>query len=93
MSKKPAGKQKSQPAKRAEAPAPVPKASRPRNGALLLGAVDRALGVTKCVATSIRETRQAGKIVHGLLDLVRQRVFGIACGYADCNDSARLRDD
>ena len=24
---------------------------------------------------------------------MRQRVFGIACGYADCNDAARLADD
>ena len=28
-----------------------------------------------------------------LLELVRQRVFGLACGYADCNDAARLADD
>src|SRR4030095_10201667 len=26
-------------------------------------------------------------------ELVRQRVFGLACGYADCNDAARLADD
>jgi hypothetical protein len=25
--------------------------------------------------------------------VVRQRVFGLACGYADCNDAARLADD
>jgi hypothetical protein len=25
--------------------------------------------------------------------LVRQRVYGIACGYADCNDAARLARD
>ena len=30
---------------------------------------------------------------HDLLELVRQRVFGIACGYADCNDAARLGHD
>ena len=24
---------------------------------------------------------------------MRQRVFGLACGYADCNDAARLADD
>jgi hypothetical protein len=26
-------------------------------------------------------------------DLVRQRLYGIACGYADCNDAARLAED
>lgn len=62
-------------------------------GAPLLGAVDRTFGVTKGLAASIRDTRQPGKIVHALLDLVRQRVFGIACGYSDCNDSAHLRED
>jgi hypothetical protein len=24
---------------------------------------------------------------------VRQRIFGLVCGYADCNDAARLADD
>jgi hypothetical protein len=31
--------------------------------------------------------------VHTLHDLIRQRIFAIACGYADCNDAARLADD
>jgi len=30
---------------------------------------------------------------HQTLELVRKRVFGLACGYADCNDAARLADD
>ncbi len=37
--------------------------------------------------------RQPGKVQHATLELLRQRVFGIACGYADCNDAARLADD
>ena len=32
-------------------------------------------------------------MAHPLRDLLRQRVFGLACGYADCNDAARLVDD
>jgi hypothetical protein len=39
------------------------------------------------------DDRQPGKIAHTLDDLIRQRVFGIACGYADSNDAARLVDD
>jgi Transposase DDE domain group 1 len=62
-------------------------------GALLLKALDDRLGVTERLARSLRDPRQPGKIDHALLELVRQRVYGIACGYADCNDAARLAQD
>jgi len=62
-------------------------------GALLLKLVDDQLGLTTQVARALRDRRQPGKIAHPLRDLVRQRVFGLACGYADCNDAARLADD
>jgi hypothetical protein len=62
-------------------------------GALLLKLVDDRLALTAQVARALRERRQPGKIAHPLRDLVRQRVFGLACGYADCNDAARLADD
>ncbi len=44
-------------------------------------------------AACISDGRQAGKVEHSIRDLVRQRLFGIACGYADCNDAARLAED
>src|SRR5918996_581510 len=62
-------------------------------GALLLKLVDDQVGLTAQVARALRDRRQPGKIAHSLRDLVRQRVFGLACGYADCNDAARLADD
>jgi hypothetical protein len=62
-------------------------------GALLLKAVDDRLGLTPRVAASLIDRRQPGKVQHEPVELVRQRIFGIACGYADCNDSARLADD
>ena len=31
--------------------------------------------------------------MHPLPELVRERVFGIAQGYEDCNDAATLRDE
>jgi DDE family transposase/D-isomer specific 2-hydroxyacid dehydrogenase-like protein len=40
-----------------------------------------------------RILRQPGKVQHQGLELFRQRIFGIACGYADCNDAARVVDD
>jgi hypothetical protein len=62
-------------------------------GAILLKAVDDRLGLTWRLASAIRDRRQPGKVAHPLRDLLRQRVFGLACGYADCNDAARLVDD
>jgi hypothetical protein len=62
-------------------------------GALLLKLVDDRLGLTWRLASGIRDRRQPGKVAHPLRDLLRQRVFGLACGYADCNDAARLVDD
>jgi len=62
-------------------------------GALLLRALDFGLGLTQRLAGAIFDDRQPGKVVHDLLDLVRQRVYGIACGYADCNDVARVGQD
>ena len=62
-------------------------------GAVLLKAVDRRLGVTATVARCLRDPRQPGKVQHDVLELVQQRIFGLICGYADCNDAARLADD
>jgi hypothetical protein len=62
-------------------------------GAVLLKAVDTQLGLTKRLAACLEDSRQPGKIRHQSLEVIRQRVFGIACGYADCNDAARLADD
>jgi hypothetical protein len=62
-------------------------------GAVLLKACDERLGLTERLAACFHDERQAGKVKHTLHDLVRQRVFGIACGYADCNDAARLAAD
>jgi hypothetical protein len=62
-------------------------------GAVLLKACDERLRLTERIAACFRDERQPGKVKHTLHDLVRQRVFAIACGYADCNDVARLADD
>jgi hypothetical protein len=62
-------------------------------GAILLKGIDTQLGLTKCLAACLEDERQPGKIRHQTLDLLRQRVFGLACGYADCNDVERLAQD
>jgi Transposase DDE domain group 1 len=45
------------------------------------------------LAACLVDDRQPGKIQHQTVELLRQRVFGLACGYADCNDAARLAND
>jgi hypothetical protein len=62
-------------------------------GAVLLKALDDRLGVTERLAASLTDRRQPAKVQHELIELVRQRVYGLACGYADCNDAARLAED
>ena len=62
-------------------------------GAVLLKALDDRLGVTERLAASLIDDRQPGKVQHEVIELVRQRVYGIACGYADCHDAARLAQD
>ena len=59
-------------------------------GALLLKAADRHYGLVAGLSSCLRDDRQAGKVDHWLRELVAQRVFSIACGYPDANDSARL---
>ncbi|HXH06089.1 MAG TPA: IS1380 family transposase [Vicinamibacterales bacterium] len=62
-------------------------------GLILLQALDAKLGLTDALAACLHDRRQPGKIQHPLVDLLRQRVFGLAAGYADCNDAARLAND
>ncbi|HEY7115880.1 MAG TPA: IS1380 family transposase [Tepidisphaeraceae bacterium] len=62
-------------------------------GLVLLKAVDERLRLTETVAATLTDPRQPGKVAHSLLDLVRQRVYGLAAGYLDGNDAARLADD
>lgn len=62
-------------------------------GAVLLKAAEARYGLIADMSGCLRDPRQAGKVDHSLQDLFAQRVFSIACGYADANDSARLAAD
>jgi hypothetical protein len=62
-------------------------------GAILLQACDRRLGLTEALISGINDRRQSGKIRHAIGDLVRQRLYAIACGYPDGNDAGRLGAD
>jgi hypothetical protein len=57
-----------------------------------LAEAEAALGVCAALAAVLPEWRR-GPVRHSLATLVRQRVFQIACGYADQNDADSLRTD
>ena len=62
-------------------------------GVILLKAADQRLGLSRALADCIVDRRQRGKIGHTIHELLNQRLYAIACGYADCNDAARLSQD
>jgi hypothetical protein len=62
-------------------------------GGLLLGAIDQRIGLTEALARHLCDRRANERIEHDVVELFRQRVFSIALGYADQNDSARIGHD
>jgi len=62
-------------------------------GSILLKAADRRLQLTERLAGCLQDGRDPNRITHELHELLCQRVFAIACGYPDANDSARLAED
>jgi hypothetical protein len=62
-------------------------------GVLLLRQIDRRLELTETMAKVIPDSRDPARCEHRLVDLIRQRVYGIALGYEDLNDHQSLRQD
>jgi hypothetical protein len=62
-------------------------------GALLLGAADRAIGLTERFARCFTDARASHLVEHDVRALLLQRVAGIALGYEDLVDHDRLRHD
>lgn len=62
-------------------------------GAVLLGAIDRRIGLTSRLAAVLEDTRDANRVEHSVGALFRQRVFAIALGYSDQNDASRIGRD
>src|SRR3712207_3563232 len=61
-------------------------------GLLWLAEADSELGLCEALSEHVPEWRKR-KGRHSLVSLVRRRVFHIACGYEDQNDSNSLRED
>jgi len=62
-------------------------------GVVLLKDIDDQLGFTRALAAVLSDRRDARRIHFTPEDLLKQRVFQIAAGYEDANDSNTLRDD
>ena len=62
-------------------------------GAVLLREVDARFGITQTLASCFTDHRSPELIEHSVLELVRQRVYGLALGYEDLNDHDDLKWD
>ncbi len=62
-------------------------------GVMLVAEAERKLGVIGRLASVIEDSRDRRKVRHGVGEMLAQRVFGIVCGYEDCNDFDEMRHD
>jgi hypothetical protein len=62
-------------------------------GALLLGAVNRAIGLVGRLAGCFADGRMQELVEHGVETMLMQRICGIALGYEDLVDHDELRHD
>jgi hypothetical protein len=62
-------------------------------GILLLTQIDKKLGFLEKIAPCLPDPRDQAHVTHELLPMLRQRVYGLACGYEDLNDHQHLRHD
>ncbi len=62
-------------------------------GVMLLGATDRKLGLMQAAAHCIADPRSPLLTKHRVVDMLRQRVYGLALGWEDLNDHGALRQD
>lgn len=62
-------------------------------GLLFLREVESRIGLISKMTNCLQDRRHPGYVKHQFLDLLKQRIFQIACGYEDGNDSNELRND
>lgn len=62
-------------------------------GPIILRNIDKQIGLTQRLADAFDDRRHPAYIEHSIRDLFAQRIFQIASGYEDCNDSNKLRKD
>ena len=62
-------------------------------GVLLLREIESGLGLAELLSSSMKDQRDPSSSRHSLADMIRARMFAIACGYEDCDDLDVLRFD
>jgi len=60
-------------------------------GVMLLAETDLKLGLIEPATRCITDPRSALLIKHGVRDMLRQRVYGLALGWEDLSDHSSLR--
>jgi hypothetical protein len=60
-------------------------------GVMLLAQAERRLGIAEQLARVIPDRRDQDRVTHLLPDILRARIFAIACGYEDADDLDPLR--
>jgi hypothetical protein len=62
-------------------------------GALLLRQTDKRLNLLPRLAACFLDGRNQDQVEHSVLELLSQRIYGLALGYEDLNDHEQLRKD
>jgi len=62
-------------------------------GAFLLRQTDRRLNLMPRLANCFLDGRNQNQVEHPILEMVSQRIYGLALGYEDLNDHEQLRKD
>jgi hypothetical protein len=62
-------------------------------GLILLREADHRLGLTESLAANLEDPRQQNAIRYQLVELLRERLYGLALGYATQDDADRLAHD
>ena len=62
-------------------------------GSLLLREADQRLNLLTRFSQCFLDSREQDRIEHSVLEMVSQRVYGLALGYEDLNDHEQLRKD
>ena len=62
-------------------------------GVLLLREIENGLGLAGRLSSCMKDARDPQSTTHTQADMIRARMFAIACGYEDCDDLDVLRFD
>jgi hypothetical protein len=62
-------------------------------GALLLRQTDKRLNLLPRLAQCFLDGRNQAQVEHSVLEMLSQRIYGLALGYEDVNDHEQLRKD